>query len=788
MLKTVPIKKLGQLVYVSFCLLSMLAILSCKAEAVGKSNFNAGWKFKLVEQANNDEKEMQSETYDDSKWESVSLPHTAHIEPMIVNDQWQGICWYRKSFRIPVDLTNKKIYLEFEAAMNKAVVWLNGEQIAVNQGGYLPIVIDITSYVKSGKDNVVAVRLDNSDNPITGPKPLKILDFNMYGGLYRNAWLIIKNDVHISLPLLANKVAGGGVFVTFPEVSKTHSTIEVKTHLLNEGKVSQSVKLLQSLFFKEKKISQIESAVTDIESGKDLVMVQQISVDNAALWSPRFPNLYRLETSVVVNGKVVDLEDNQIGIREFTFKDNQLFINGEKTFLRGVNRHQEYPFVGYALSDNAQYRDAWKIKQGGFDYVRLSHYPQSPAFLDACDELGLVVIDAILGWQYYADNDEFRDFCYRSAKELIYRDRNHACVLAWEVSLNETKMPVFFMEKLNQIVHEQFPGKNVYSCGWMNEVYAIYLQARQHRLKHYDSIQAKPYSVSEYGDWEYYSTDAGLNQDKMPKNERIEKSSRQLRSFGEKRLLQQAANVEEAHNDNLNTPAFSDSYWVMFDYNRGYHDDLESSGLMDINRLPKFAYYFYKSQRDPDEEIVLNIASYWTPQSATDVKVFSNCEEVAFYLNDQLISKQFPDKNNNSNNLKHPPFTFKVGTYKPGTIKAVGYINGKMVVEQFVKTPGKAVGLKVWLDESGRKPQSACNDVLFVYVAAIDANGTVVPDFNQEVTVQIKGDAKVLNPEMIVAEAGIATALIRIGKTGNKVEVDAKTQYLKPGKLNFSVK
>ncbi len=777
-----------RLSFISICFSVFLFLESFHVALANKTSFNSDWKFKLLKSPDFSDKDFQTVAFDDSKWESVSLPHTAHIEPMIVNDQWQGICWYRKSFRPPGDLTNKKIYLEFEAAMNIAVVWLNGEQIAVNHGGYLPIVIDITSYVKSGKDNVVAVRLDNSDNPITGPKPLKILDFNMYGGLYRNAWLIIKNDVHISLPLLANKVAGGGVFVTFPEVSKTHSTIEVKTHLLNEGKVSQSVKLLQSLFFKEKKISQIESAATVIESGKDLEMVQQISVDNAALWSPRFPNLYRLETSVVVNGKVVDLEDNQIGIREFTFKDNQLFINGEKTFLRGVNRHQEYPFVGYALSDNAQYRDAWKIKQGGFDYVRLSHYPQSPAFLDACDELGLVVIDAILGWQYYADNDEFRDFCYRSAKELIYRDRNHACVLAWEVSLNETKMPKFFMEKLNQIVHEQFPGKNVYSCGWMNEVYDIYLQARQHQLKHFDPIQTKPYSVSEYGDWEYYSNDAGLNQDKMPKNERIEKSSRQLRSFGEKRLLQQAANVEEAHNDNLNTPAFSDSYWVMFDYNRGYHDDLESSGLMDIYRLPKFAYYFYKSQCDPDEEIVLNIASYWTPQSATDVKVFSNCEEVEFYLNDQLISKQFPDKNNNSNNLKHPPFTFKAGPYKPGTIKAVGIIKGEKVAEQFVKTPGKAVGLKIWLDENGRKPQSACNDVLFVYVAAIDANGTVVPDFNQEVTVHIKGDAKVLNPETIVAEAGIATALIRIGKTGNKVEVDAKTQYLKPGKLNFSVK
>lgn len=188
-----------------------------------------------------------------------------------------------------------------------------------------------------------------------------------------------------------------------------------------------------------------------------------------------------------------------------------------------MNRHQEYPYIGYALSDNAQYRDAYKIKKAGFDYVRLSHYPHSPAFMDACDELGLVVADAILGWQYFADNDAFRNQCYRSARQLVRRDRNHPCVMAWEVSLNETKMPIDFMEVLDSIVHKEYPGENVYSCGWMPEVYDIYFQARQHRILHKDRMTFdKPYIVSEYGDWEYYSNNAGLNQHKMPKNMRLE--------------------------------------------------------------------------------------------------------------------------------------------------------------------------------------------------------------------------------------------------------------------------
>ena len=244
--------------------------------------------------------------------------------------------------------------------------------------------------------------------------------------------------------------------------------------------------------------------------------------------------------------------------------------------------------------------------------------------MDACDELGIVVLDAILGWQYYLDDDRFRDFCYNSARQLVRRDRNHPCVLAWEMSLNETTMPVSFMQKLHELTHEEFPGGKTYTAGWQPEVYDIFIQARQHRILHPGELPDKPYLVSEYGDWEYFSQNAGLNQHKIDKQLRVAKSSRQLRSFGEARLLQQCYNVQEAHNDNLATPpTFADAYWVMFDYNSGVHSEHCCSGVMDMNRLPKFATYFYQSQRDLEVDTVLNIASYWTPKSPLDVKVYS---------------------------------------------------------------------------------------------------------------------------------------------------------------------
>ncbi|NIJ44915.1 beta-galactosidase [Wenyingzhuangia heitensis] len=739
---------------------------SCKQhdEVSGKLSINPDWKFKRLAKENSSEKGLETLEYSDAEWENVGLPHTSNIEPLVVNDQWQGICWYRKNLKVPNVDKGKKIYLEFEGAMNYSKFYINGKFVKEHQGGFLPVVIDVTEFVKKGEENLIAVRLDNTDNLVTGPKPLKRLDFNMFGGLYRNAWMLVKDEVHISHAAIADKVAGGGVFVTYPKVSEKESVIRIKTNVINKGTKETNIQLVNTLLANGETVVEQNSKNIIIAVGKDVDAQTDLIIKNAKLWSPSVPNLYTLETKVLKEGVVIDTQINEIGIREFTFKDNELYINGVKTFLRGMNRHQEYPFIGYALSDNAQYRDAKKIKDAGCNYIRLSHYPQSPAFMQACNQLGIVVIDAIMGWQYYGDNDAFRNYCYTSATQLIRRDRNHPCVLAWEVSLNETQMPIFFMEELNKIVHNEYPGKNVYSCGWMDEVYDIYLQARQHRIMHPHTLKEnQPYSVSEYGDWEYYSKNAGLNQDQLPNDLRDEYSSRQARGYGEERMLRQAYNVQESHNDNLETKAYSDSYWVMYDYNRGYHDEIEESGIMDIFRLPKFAYYFYQSQKEVAEEKVLKIASYWNEKSPLNIKVYSNLDEVALYLNGNLIARQKPDTDRNSTNLSHPPFTFNLKKFKAGTLKAVGYKNGKEVATTNVTTPEEPIGLKVWIDVSGKQPQTGVKDVIFVYAAAIDKNGTIVPEYSKEVDFTIKGDANLVNIGTIKAEAGIATGVLRIG-------------------------
>jgi len=731
-------------------------------------NINHDWQFKRSDSEQNNE-----------QWQPVDLPHTPKIEPLVVNEQWQGIAWYQKELAVEQQWKDNKIFIRFEAAMNHAEVWLNDQKIGEHLGGYLPFTLDISDTVNFSGPNIIKVKLSNVDNPIIGPKPLNTLDFNTYGGLYRGVNLLIKNPLHITDEMHANKVASGGVFVTFPKISTDESVVNVKTHITNQYAQNKAFTLKQTLFFGDELVSQTKDEITTLSANSDKQFSQQLVVNNAQLWSPKAPNLYQLVSEIYLDNKLIDQKQTRIGLRKFEFnKQHQLLINGEVTILRGVNRHQEYPHVGYATSAQADYRDAYKIKSAGFDYVRLSHYPHSKAFMDAADELGLVLLDAILGWQYYADTQEFQAQVLQTCHDLIRRDRNHASVLAWECSLNESAMPKSFVEQLNTIVHQEDPTR--LSAGWLPE-FDIYLQARQHRQKHYEA-PTQPYNVSEYGDWEYYAQNAGLNQDVWADLKEEDRTSRQLLNSGETRLLQQARNLQEAHNDNFKTPAFADSYWVMFDYNRGYADDLEASGIMNIYRLPKYSYYFYQSQRDASEYSpqfdsgpMVFIASEWNEKSSSNVRVFSNAEEVELWLDGKLVARQKPAKNKFSTHLSHPPFEFKVNKFLPGQLLAKAFINDELVSEHQVTTAGQPVALKLSVDISGQQPVKGVKDVFFVYAQLIDKQGNLVPINGHEIEFVSKGDIEIIHSNKADTEQGKAAILLRIGKSLKGASIQAKS-------------
>ncbi|MDB5019519.1 MAG: beta-galactosidase, partial [Pedobacter sp.] len=516
---------------------------------------------------------------------------------------------------------------------------------------------------------------------------------------------------------------------------------------------------------------------------------QTIPVEEPKLWSPEHPQLYKLVVAVENNGVLVDSTSIKTGIRQISFKPDAFYLNSQKYMLRGTNRHQEYPYIGNALSDNAQYRDAFKIKEAGFNFVRCSHYPPSPAFLNACDELGIFVMDSTPGWQFFG-NDVFQENSLQNIRDMVRRDRNHTSVILWEASLNETPMSKGYMEKANAIVHTELPYQDTFTCGWMDAVFDVFIPARQHAkapdyYKKYD--KPKPILLAEYGDWEYYAQNAGFNQTSYADLTTEEKTSRQLRGDGQKRMLQQALNFQEAHNDNLNGRITGDANWLMFDYKRGYAPDIESSGIMDIFRLPKFVYYFYRSQRDAAEfKPMLFIANYWNNPAEKQVKIYSNADQVELFLNGKSLGKQMSDTGRINKNLRHAPFTFNCN-YQAGSLTAKGYSNGKEVVSAERKTPEAALKLALDVDYSGKNLVAGQNDVVFVYVSVTDKNGTVIPDAANEVRLIVDGGAEVIGNSMVKAEAGIAGFLIRAGARKGPLKLQATSTGLASTGLSVDV-
>ncbi len=742
------------------------------------------------------------------EWEDVTLPHTPIIEDLAIVHQWEGISYYKKQFIALTNWSDKKCFLEFEGAMQLADIWINGKHILQHAGGYTPFVVDLSDYLKFGDSNEILVRLDNMDNPLIPPgKPLEKLDFCYYGGLYRDVNLIIKNLVHITDPIFANETAGGGVFVTYPEVSHSKAVISVKTQVVNETETIANITVMQRLFridglFGKRNIGREVVKVEAKENlgiGKARHMIQKIELNDPKLWSPDEPWLYLLRTEIVENGEIVDYEEQRIGIRRISFsRENGFEINGQKVRLVGTNRHQEYPYVGNAIPDRAQYRDVYHIKESGFNTVRLGHYLQDKSVLEACDELGVLAIEPIPGWQFFNDNKQFCELTYRDIRYMIRRDRNHPSIVMWEVILNESWPPKWWKDNAAEIAHSEYPGNQCYTSGDSYGYFGWDVQYNDWEEGfNRPNNSGKPGFIREYYDYEFgghYST------------------TRVSRGDGEKALLQNAWNAQWSHNRyRAYYPWTSgDAVWSMYDYNRGCCDNICRSGVADIFRIDKFSIPFFKSQMAIGTPLptgkfkpYIFIANYWDNRPEDDkIVVYANVDEVSLFINGKEFARQKcdagPDANyaedrelwykgghpfdgGNCRNLNFPPFTFNNVKWQKGELKAVGYIDRDETCEYITRTPGEPSKIAIDYFESGKPATN--NDLIIVYLKVEDKNGTLCVSDTSKVTLSVIG-GEVIGPEKMTAEAGIASFLVKTGAE-RQLKLEVKSHFGKVEKVIY---
>jgi beta-galactosidase len=723
---------------------------------------------------------------DDAGWGDVELPHSPFVAEPDGQNCWLGICHYERRLKIENPDPDSRYTLYFQGAMHSAIVSVDGNELARHTGGYLPFEVDLGAFARDGREHLLSVELDNRDNPDVPPgKPLSDLDFCWYGGLYRDVELRRYPPVCITDPVAAGEKAGGGVFIRTIRADKSEAELSVFVNVRNSTDFFRRVVLRTSI----KSVSSgAELATSDMgaEIGPrgSVRCEMSVIVERPALWSPESPNLHYADVSVFEeNGTAIDIVRERFGIRRVEMsRSGGLRVNGARIRPRGTNRHQDHPYIGYALPAAAQKRDAIRIKRAGFDYVRLSHYPQSPDFLDACDELGILVMNAIPGWQFFG-GEKFVEACRENARDLVRRDRNHPCVILWELSLNETSMPQNFIAEMNHIGHEEYPGDQMFTCGWVDG-YDVYVHARQHGQIHKWKEGDRAMVVSEYGDWEYYASNEGFDQKTKRGLLDSERNSRALRGDGENKMLRQAANFAEALDDTLSCPAITDGQWLMFDYPRGYDQQRASCGTMDIFRLPKFAYYFYASQCDAGENVagsgfkpMVFVASNWIAGSSPDITVFSNCDEVKLSLNGRSIGRKKADPDGRIPHLPHPPFHFEAVKFAPGTLEAVGYINGKAVASHKVITPGEPVAIKLDVDLQNLPTATSEPDAVFVRASIVDEKGVVCVGDVREISLKLNGEGwRVAGPDAMHAEAGIASFLVLKSADAGSCEITARAE------------
>lgn len=773
-----------------------------------KQLLNYEWKFNLGDNA-----EASSADFNDSNWRKLDLPHDWSVEGKTdINNPTKGgggyfpagIGWYRKSLSIPENYADKNISIYFEGAYMNSTVYVNGKEVGVQPYGYSSFYFDITPHVLFGGENIIAVRVDNSQQP----------NCRWYSGsgIYRNVWLTVTDKIHVKQ---------WGVAITTPEVSPDEAKVVINSTLVNSTSESQMVILSTKLATLNAEHVGDGNIEVELEANSQKTVKQELIISNPELWSPENPNLYRANIEIIKDDKVLDGVTEKFGVRTIAYSADKGFqLNGETILINGGCVHHDNGCLGAAAYDRAEERKVELLKEAGFNAVRTSHNPPSVAFLDACDRLGLLVIDESFdGWKAKkTDHDYakiFDEWWQHDVKSMVLRDRNHPSIVMWSIG--------------NEIIERTSPEAVVTAKMLSNFVKSI------------DTTRPVTSAMTSWNEgWEIFDP-LMAEHDICGYNYMLHEAPKDHERVPSRVILQTESYPRDAfycwNMVNEHSYVIGDFVWTAMDYlgesgigryyypgERGgqhwegdhfpwhgaYCGDIDLLGWrkpishyrdMLYNNTEKI-YMAVKEPNPAEGEIKETMWSVWpTWESWTwpgyegkdiEVEVYSKYPKVRLYHNDKLVG-ELPT-------TKEQEFkaTFKV-PYEAGIIKAVA-VDGDVEKESvFIQTAEEAKHIRLLADRTELNADG--QDLSFVTVEITDNDGVIQPHAAHQLKFKVEGageivgvdNANLQDEDLYVSDSrkawkGRAMVVVKSAREAGEINITVSAEGLEPASIQLSSK
>lgn len=763
--------------------------------------------------------------YPENTLQPVRLPHTCKETPFHYFDEslYQMVSGYRRHLLIPKDWQGKRILLTFEGAAHDSTVFCNGKKVGEHHCGYTAFTVDLTDNVLYGQDNLLCVRLDSREN-LNVPPFGYVIDYMTYGGIYRDVRLEVKEKVSLSDIFVHTAIDFRSSPVTAQITSEITLTESDENVTIRQYYMPKSTAAAQESW----RLLCEQTVSTDVSCDKEFSLTATITAP--LLWDTEEANLYILKTQLLYqDNTILDETETRFGIREAVFKKDGFYLNGRKLRIRGLNRHQSFPYVGYAMPKSMQRLDADLLKKElGLNAVRTSHYPQSHYFLERCDELGLLVFTEFPGWQHIGD-DAWKAQAVANAEDMIRQYRNHPSIILWGIRINESPDDDAFYEKTNAVAHKLDPSRPTGGVRAMKKshlledvyTYNDFLHDGEmpgcDPKKKVTSDMEKPYLISEYNG-HMYPTKAFDNEER--------RSEHAIRH----------ANVLDAV---AGQPDIAGSFgWCMFDYNThkdfGSGDRICYHGVMDMFRNPKLAANIYACEQEqtPVLEITSSMDIGEHPGcNRGNIYILSNADSVKMYKNDRFIKEYLPGMSPYKH-LKHGPiliddfigdsfaqnerfrpkhakeitdamnlvargslnhipkrlyltalkllliyhidfaevtrlYTKYIGDWGgTATVYRFDAIKDGKVVKSVTKEPVREIRLEAEADHTILTEQHSY-DVALVRIRAVDDHGNVLPFYQEPVRLITEGDISIIGPDTIALQGGMGGTYVKsLGRSG----------------------